>query len=445
MATLKTDNVKESTIGGEHGITEAEINALKEKTEEIHDWLMKSKQENSLPFLNLPYQTDSVEETLKAAEHIRKNFDNFVILGIGGSALGPIAIHNALNDAFYNLKSAEKRRGPRLFVADNSDPRYFTEILNEIDFKKTCFNVITKSGSTSETMSQFMVVYNLLKQEIGENWKHHLILTTDPENGTLRKIAKTDGLKTLPIDPGVGGRFTIFTPVGLLPAAVIGVDIKRFLKGAATAVEKSSTTNLNTNIAYSLAIISYLADVKKGKKILVMMPYANALYSIADWFRQMWAESLGKRKDLQGNDVYTGQTPVKALGATDQHSQVQLYVEGPNDKITFFIEIDDYGTDVTIPKVYENESSLSYLVGKTFEQLIKTEKEGTEHALTVNNRPNLTLKINSICEEEVGELFMTFAIQTAFAGKLYNVNAFDQPGVEWGKDYVYKKFGKEGY
>ncbi len=445
MVELNINNMFATAVGAEEGISKEEYDALLPTLEKARNWVKKSKEENTLPFLNLPEQQEMINECLREAEKIRKNFDNFVILGIGGSALGPWALHQALNDSFYNLKEEGKRSGPRLFIADNSDPRYFNDILNAVDIKKTCFNVISKSGSTAETMSQFMFVSSLLQEKAGERWREHLLFTTDPQKGTLRKIAQQEGITALSIDPLVGGRFSLFTPVGLLPAAVVGIDIQGLMEGVKRAVSRTVEGKTEEDVSARFAAVSYLADTRRRKNILVLMPYANALYGVADWFRQLWAESLGKEKDRQGNVVHTGQTPVKALGATDQHSQVQLYVEGPKDKMTVFITLENYGTDVNIPQVYKEESSLSYLSGKSFAELIKTEQEGTEHALTVHQHPNATLSLTALTPQEVGELFMSFEIATALAGELYNINAFNQPGVEWGKEYVYKKFGKEGY
>ncbi|GAF90481.1 unnamed protein product, partial [marine sediment metagenome] len=274
-------------------------------------------------------------------------FENFVVLGIGGSALGNIALQAALNHPYYNLLDKKTRGGmPRIFVMDNVDPEYFGGLLDIIDPKKTLFNLISKSGGTAEPMSQFMVVREILRKKLGAKAKDHIIATTDKESGILREIVEKEDYESFVIPGNVGGRFSVFTPVGLLSAAMGGIDIAQLLAGAAAMDSRCSTASLTKNPAYRNAVVHYLADTKKGKSISVMMPYSNALYLIADWYRQLWAESLGKKFDVDKKVVNAGQTPIKALGATDQHSQAQLYVEGPNDKIFTLVGAEKYRREI---------------------------------------------------------------------------------------------------
>jgi len=442
---INYSNILSDKIGEEHGLTLDELNSIQPLASSIHNSLKNKREKGELPFYDLPYQ--NVTEILDYAEYIKEKFDNFVVLGIGGSALGTIALQTALNNSQYNLLSKAERDGcPRLFIADNIDPVQFTEMLSLFDMDKTIFNVVTKSGGTAETMSQFMIIYDRLKKLKGDRWKENIVVTTDRVKGTLRKIADEMGLKSFIVPDGVGGRFSVLTPVGLLPAAVVGIDIKGLLKGAALMDERCRKDSIVDNPAYLYASLLYLSDTKKNKKITVMLPYSYALKDISDWFRQLWAESLGKKYSLNGKVVNVGQTTVKALGVTDQHSQIQLYVEGPFDKVVTFLKVEKFKTEMDIPQnppIPPLEKGgkggfedVSYLCGHTLNELINIEMEGTEYALSKNNRPNCIITFPEISTSTIGQVMYMLEVSTAFAGGLYNIDPFDQPGVEEGKKYA---------
>lgn len=391
----------------------------------------------------LPEQDISRVEQYVA--QVRDQIDTFVVLGIGGSALGNIAVQTAINGPFYNVLSREKRGGPRLFVLDNSDPEFNAGLLQTLDLQRTLFNVISKSGTTAETMASFLFYRQILVDQVGEaNLKDHIVLTTDPEKGFLRQIGQREGWTMLELDPRVGGRFSVLTNVGLVSAAMTGVDIRALLAGAAYGEEVCREPDALRNPAALGALVNYLLD-KKGKNIVVMMPYAQRLKDIADWFAQLWAESLGKKADRAGNAVRVGSTPVKALGATDQHSQVQLYVEGPYDKLINFLAVERYSDPVTIPPAYADLEGVSYLGGHTFQELIQAEQQATAIALSEAGQPNITHSLPEINAFTLGQLIMMLEMQTAIAGELLNINAFDQPGVEAGKVNTYALLGRTGY
>ncbi|MFW6381799.1 MAG: glucose-6-phosphate isomerase, partial [Bacillota bacterium] len=260
----------------------------------------------------------------------------------------------------------------------------------------------------------------------------------------LIEIAQKEGFPTFYIPDNVGGRFSVLTPVGLVFATFAGIDIEQLLAGAAFMDETCQTSSLYENPAYMNAVLQYLA-YQEGKTMSVMMPYAHSLKDVADWYRQLWAESLGKERDRQGNVVNVGPTPIKALGATNQHSQAQLYMEGPYDKVITFIEVEDYGLEVEIPESYPEIEGVSYLGGHTLNKLIKTEKKATELALTRRNRLNETIILPEVNEFTLGQLFYMLELQTAVVGELFDINAFNQPGVELGKHYTYGVLGREGY
>ena len=271
-----------------------------------------------------------------------------------------------------------------------------------------------------------------------------MIATTSMEKGNLIKIAKQEGFKTFYIPDGVGGRFSELCPVGLLPAAVCGIDSKQMLKGASFMDKLCKNKSYKKNPALMSAILSYIS-MKKGKNISVMMPYADSLKFMADWYAQLWGESLGKSVDNEGNIVYEGQTPVKALGVTDQHSQVQLYREGPFDKVVTFLAVDEYRTTVEIANGCEDIPDVNFLCGHTMNELITAERIATEYALTTANRLNRTITLPEVNAFTVGQLLFFYEMETAFVGEMLNINTYNQPGVEGGKNATYALLGRKGY
>ncbi len=440
---LDYNNMMQEFVG-KSGILKSDLDTL--NLDKAKQAMIDKRANGKMDWRDLPYNQDEVcDEIISYVEDIKDKFDAFVVLGIGGSALGPMAVQQAINHPYYNEISREKRGGyPRFYVADNVDPEKLVYLFETIDITKTMFNVISKSGSTSETMSQFMIIKKMLEEKLGEKASEHIVCTTDKENGNLIKIAKEEGYKTFIIPAGVGGRFSELTPVGLLPAAFCGINIKELLKGAAIMDEMCKNDDIYKNPAYMYSILNYLS-IKNGQNICVMMPYADSLKYISDWYAQLWAESLGKKYDNDGKEVYAGSTPVKALGATDQHSQVQLYAEGPFDKIITFIGVEKFKKSITIPEIYTDIPSLGFLAGVTQDDLIKTEQIATEYALLKAGKPNMTITLPEVNENTLGQLLYLFEVATAFTGELLNINAFDQPGVEEGKNATYAYFGRPGY
>jgi glucose-6-phosphate isomerase len=443
---LDYNNMLQSAVG-DHGIAAADVHALSQKFADSHARLAQSPAIEELGFMRLPAETAVVEQIRSFADGVGQAFDTIVVLGIGGSALGASALLQALRPPHWNeLDDDAREYFPRLFILDNIDPTTVGPLLDRLDMRRTLFNVISKSGATAETMAQYQIVRDRLQSVMDEDAaRGHLIFTTDPVNGVLRKIADSEGIATLPVPPDVGGRFSVLSAVGLLPAALIGIDIAELLRGAADMAERCSTDVLSQNPAGIFAALQYLAQTQRGANVHVMMPYTDRLYGMADWFRQLWAESLGKKLDRDGNEVFVGGTPVKALGVTDQHSQVQLYMEGPFDKTITFLTVADPGTDVQIPKLYDGVEALAYLGGASLGALLNAEQNATAAALTTNGRMNMEIRLQKIDAHAVGQLIMLLQIATVYAGALYNVNPLDQPGVELGKKLTYGLMGRPGF
>lgn len=448
MIKLNCKNADVRVVGEENGLDlELEFNNYKDKIANIISDLNKRKDKNGqwLQWMNLGYNEETLWYVKEYAAMVKGRFDNILVLGIGGSALGGIAVTEALLKPYWNLLSEEQRDGlPRIFFLDNIDPDTMNGLFEVLDLKKTLVNVITKSGSTAETMSQFMIVKDKLEKELGDNYRYNIVATTDKKTGILRQIAEQEGYKTFVVPDDVGGRFSVFSAVGLLPFALVGLDIDEMVNGIKDMDLALKNTDIHNNIAAQNALIHYLMDTKKGKNLSVMMPYSSRLKYVSDWYVQLWAESLGKNKDKEGNDVNIGPTPIKALGATDQHSQIQLYNEGPNDKVINFIRVENFDTQLDIPNIFEY-TGIGYLGGKTINQLINAEADSTRVALSDYNRPNVTISLEKIDSYNVAQLLYMLEIQTAITGELYNIDAFNQPGVEQAKNYTYALMGRVGY
>lgn len=442
--TLDINHMMTDTLGLQYGIDASQVDTLASYAKRANQALQKNRGTGWLGWMDLPYNQNEIAADIeKLAAEIRRDFDTFVVLGIGGSALGPIAVQQALNHLHYNELPSEKRGGPRLYVEDNIDPERMQSLLDVIDVKRTCFNVITKSGATAETMSQYLIISELLKKEVGAGWQKHIIATTDREKGNLIKLAKTEGFKLFYIPSSVGGRFSELCPVGLLPAAVCGIDIKAMLSGAADMDERCKNDEVWQNPALLEAVLQYIAMQDMDVNVQVVMPYADSLKYMADWFCQLWAESLGKNVTRKGMAVNVGQTPTKALGVTDQHSQLQLYTEGPYDKVITFLKVGAFRNESPIPHGCEAFPDVAFLGGKSLNKLIAAELTGTEYALYRSGRMSQTITLPKVNAFTIGQLLFFFQMATAYAGELFDIDAFNQPGVEESKIASYAVLGNE--
>lgn len=415
--TYDDRNMKVRSVGS-HGTAPQELVRLAHRLNRAHKAIRKLHETKAQGFMRLPYEQASVKNIMRLSASTRRDFKSLLVIGIGGSDLGGRMLVEALAG-----------KGMPVTFVGNPDPQTLSRLLRETNWRTTAVNVISKSGTTLETSAIFMAVREALIKNAGpRNFHKHIIATTDPDKGTLLAIARREGYAILPHPKNVGGRFAVLSSVGLFPAACAGVDVKRLLAGART-IEKDERDRKHRSLPAVFAAHHALASQKRGNNIHVLMPYADRLRSFGFWYRQIWAESLGKIK----GDVSVGPTPIASLGSVDQHSQLQLYQDGPNDKIVTFIEVDDFGADVRLRNAWKDRHELAYIHGKTFTEIMHAERYGTAEALKKQQRPNGTLRIPRITPESVGALVMMYEIATAYMGELLGVNAYDQPGVEAGK------------
>lgn len=436
----------QTNLDGEHGLRPDSLERVRRRFSEVHAEVATRREAGEYGFYALAEQPAAVEQIEAFAEGMGQAHEDVIVLGIGGSALGTKALLSALRGPGWNEWDDEAREYfPRLTVLDNLDPSIVHQVLSRIDPRRALVNVVSKSGNTAETLAQYLVVRGWLEEALGDAASRHLVFTTDPENGALRELARRDSIATLEVPPAVGGRFSVLSPVGLLPLALVGIDIGALLSGAAKAVATASAPDMSDNPAAMFAGLMWGADSFAGGRIQVLMPYSDRLRDFGAWYCQLWAESLGKRHDRQGNEVHTGPTPLAAVGATDQHSLVQLFMEGPYDKVISFLTVDDSGGDIAIPPHPDLPEAAAYLPGHTLGQVLQAEYRATAQALSESGRMNLTLGLADLAPESVGELVMFFQLAVGYAGVWYGVDPFDQPGVELGKRLTFAALGRAGY
>jgi glucose-6-phosphate isomerase len=433
-------------LDGRHGLPRTRLAELAERFGAVQEEVRRRRGAGEYGFYDLVDQGPTIRQITTFAEGLGQAHDHVLVLGIGGSALGTKALLNALRRPAWNEWDDEGREFyPRLTVLDNVDPTTVAAALARIDPRRVLVNVISKSGGTAETMAQYLVVRAWLEDALGDAAFRHLVFTTDPTRGALRELATREGIVTLDVPPSIGGRFSVLSPVGLLPAALVGIDIAGLLAGARRAIERAESGDLLRNPAALYAALHWAADTDLGARIHVVMPYTDRLREFAEWYRQLWAESLGKRTDREGRTVHVGATPVAAVGATDQHSQVQLFMEGPFDKVITFVRLEQMGDDLVIPPRPDLPPDLAYLPGHPLSELLNAEYEATSAALAEMGRMSCTLQLPELTAETVGEAIMFFQLATGYAGVWYGIDPFDQPGVELGKRLTYAAMGRPGY
>lgn len=468
MKEIKFDfnNLFSQSVGNKHGVKGSELKKMSPVIAKAHQHLNSlfanhgNRINLGLEWVKLPFQNkETLKEIRKLANEIAFGYENVIFLGIGGSYLGLKAAQDALLPAYYNEFSQLRKGRPRIyFEGNNLDPQTLQILLKNLNPQRTFVVVISKSGETTETKAAFLTVGAWLKKSIGHSYGRQIVAITDPFSGALRKKVNSEqekdklSFRNLPLLRGVGGRFSELN-MGLLHLAVAGIDIRDVLDGAKQMFKKCSQSALSKNPAYLYAALHTILYKKKSKSIAVMMPFCETLKSTADWYSQLLAESLGKKyaRIIQINAVgqeewlrdgagivNIGRTPVASRGTNDLHSIQQNNIEGENNKVVTFIRVENFKNDI---KLAQDSDILS---NRCFSDLLKLAQEATEWALVRQDRPNCTIIMPEVSPFYWGGLLFFFEMATAFEGELLSINAFDQPGVEGYKNYMYYKLGKPG-
>jgi glucose-6-phosphate isomerase len=420
MPTAPVIEIDSSTLQneklGNHGVTRAEILALSTRLDTLRQQLHKWRTGTPLSFLYLPFR-DDIAAIAELGAQIRRRFARTIVFGIGGSSLGGETLVRCLG---------RKTHPVRFF--DNIDPSTLTE-LAQLDWSNTFLLVISKSGQTAETLAQFLGTLPILEAHLGPRLREQVRIITEDRGGALAQLGRELDLEIID-HPAVGGRFSALSVVGLLPAAIADVDITALLAGARTTVERCANDDMEQNPAFYQAASQYL-HAQRGRTICVFMPYADRLRPLGMWYRQLWAESLGKH---DRNDQPHGLTPALAMGVTDQHSQLQLYLEGPDDKqFTLFADPSLQTQGTTIPNRFGHLPAVEPLIGHTVGELLLAEYRATRETLTRHARPNRTIHLNSRDPAALGAIMMQLELETVAMAALLGVDPFDQPAVEEGK------------
>jgi len=437
-------NLLADMVGKAHGVTRPEVERFRSKALKALAGFRKRSEAGDYGFPHLPFQTAVIRSIEQYAAEMRGTFDTVCVVGIGGSALGAWALDCGIRGP-HPVQGAFTTAHPRLVILDNVDPTFTQSALASMEPRKTLVLVVAKSGGTAETVSTFLMARDWMEQTLGKKAAARIVAVTTDGKYDLFELARAEGYRVFGIPENVGGRFSVLSPVGLVPAALIGVDIRKLTRGAGRMTHECWQPDLAQNIALRAALYHWLLATRKGKPIQVAFPYSNHLWGTAFWFRQLWAESLGKAQNRRGETVHTGQTPVAALGTTDQHSQVQLYIEGPNDKVFSFWKVARFSATGKIPTRRFQLPAFDYLAGQSLAKLIDVECRATAAAMVANQRPNCTFTLDRVDEEHLGAFLQMMEFQTAFMGEFLDIDAFNQEGVELGKKFTYGLMGRKGF
>jgi glucose-6-phosphate isomerase len=377
--------------------------------------LRRAYQDNSLPLLRLPEQTADIETITATASRLREKFKHILVLGTGGSSLG--------GQTLYALKNPQFGTTPRLHFLDNVDPSTFDALYASLNLQETACIVISKSGSTAETLMQLFTLFTRFSQQklpVAD----HFVVITEPTDNPLKQFAQQHALPCFDHDPNVGGRFSVLSIVALLPALIAGIDCSAVRAGANSVLQnllQDAPETLDCAKAAALAV----SAAAQGKSQAIVMPYIDQLSCFGLWYRQLWAESIGKNGK--------GTTPIHALGTVDQHSQLQLYLDGPKDKLFTVITKNAAGAGDRIRLNITGDPRLEYLQNKTMGDLLSAEQEAIILTLVKNGCPVRVLRVATMDEKTLGALLMHYMLKTILAAHLWGVDAFNQPAVEQGK------------
>ena len=431
--TLEPAGAFADLCGAAAGILPGDLDAAGPRAERAQRSLFEAREEGKAGFLDLPLHTAIARDCRAAVEPMLGRCETLVVVGIGGSALGARALLSALTPPWRELAAPRRDGPPRVVILDTADPSVVVPLLETLSPETTWWNVVSKSGKTLEVLAAYGLLRPHLQDTLGPRWRDRVIVTTDPGEGPLREEAKRERLPSLEVAPDVGGRFSVLSAVGLLPAAAAGLDIEALQRGAASAAAGYASADPGRNEALRLALLLVLLAEKKGRRHHVLLPYRQGLLDAGFWWQQLWAESLGK--DGRGFDA------TAAAGSGAQHSLLQLWMEGPADKAFVIVEVDDPGTDRVLPP--PGPPGAAYLVRRTLGDAQASLAAGTRASLVAAGRPVLTLRLPTLTAESLGAFLQLWLTTTALSGYLLGVDPFGQPGVEEGKRNASSLLGRE--
>lgn len=442
---LDFTNCLSESIGATHGLTKSEVDTLIAKFPKHHENIDELRATGESGFFDLPYQDTTELKALIKKHH--GQWDNLVIIALGGSVLAPQSLFKALTNSQHNLLDAKARaKAPKVFFLTNPDPKAANELLEVLDLKKTLFQVITRSGVTPETMGLTLWLLETLKKKAGKAAvSEQVVFTTEPTKSPFMEIAKQEKIATLPTALNLTGRYGILGNQSLFMAGLCNLKVDELLKGGADMDKRCRHGDPHKNPAYMHSLLHYLLTRKRRKTMHVTFSFSNRVHAIGEWYNHLCSVSLGKMLNRKGKAVHVGPSPVAALGAFDGHGQQQLFCEGPFDKVITFITVKDHGASATVPTAYPKLEAAPYLKESSFNQLLDYSYWGAEQHVTAAGRPNLTLHLDTVDEAHIGGLVYLLQLSTAMSAELYGIDPFDQPGVEHGKAASFAQLGRAGF
>ncbi len=400
----------------------------------VADCLVQKLQAGELPFLSMPYMDGLLEELQGFAPKL-KRFQHMLLLGIGGSALGA----KALQQTFAPQQERAEYQGPWLWIADNVDSARLKHQLENLVAEQTVLVVVSKSGGTIETIGQYFFFKQWLQDACGEGWREHVFCITDSNSGFLREEVSQHGLMSLPVPESLGGRYSVLSAVGLMPALFLGLDIENLVRGARDfaaplLASHVSQKSLEEHPAFQLAVWNATL-MEQGYDELIFFSYIPKMSGFGHWFAQLWAESLGKNGK--------GSQPIPAIGVTDQHSVNQMFLDGPRNKACLFLTCSSHARQPRFPNNIPD--SFSYIRGKSFNELLQAEQIGTQMALCESKVPLVEIRLHEVNEYTLGSMILLLATTTLFTAWLLDINPLDQPAVELGKRLAKARLGASGF
>ncbi|MBD21847.1 MAG: glucose-6-phosphate isomerase [Rhodospirillaceae bacterium] len=411
---------------GNNGLTQDVFENLLENTKPALEKLRSHYADKSLPILHLPERVDDLQHLYLLANQYREKFAHIVVLGIGGSSLGAKAICKLAKTNF-----APRPEIPMMHFWDNIDPESISGMMQALPLEHTLFLVISKSGTTAETLAKFLVCLKAVSDVVDKNsLTEHFVAICEPGENILRRLAVKNHILVLDHDPDIGGRYSALSLVGLLPAMILGLEVEKVRAGAAKVLDPVLKGEEPRNIEAAIGAAISAGLAAQNIRSTVIMPYSDRLAALSLWYRQLWAESLGK----EGK----GTTPINALGTVDQHSQLQLYLDGPVDKMFTIIMLKCAGEGPCVEPALANEEALAFLSGKSVGDLMEAQQNGTTQVLIQNKRPTRIITLDKLDETSMGALMMHFMLETIITAHLFSVDPFSQPAVEEGKKLAWQ-------
>lgn len=432
------------SIGATHGLTDAEVDTLVAKFPKYHESIEELRSAGESSFFDLPHQdTKPIKDLIKAH---KGKWESVVVVGMGGAAITPLTlVHSLIHEQWNTLTAKARKNGPLLYAIDNLDPHGLTDLTEVIDPKKTLFLVVSRTGNTAETNAIFMWLEAWLKKKSGKDAVSKQVLCfTDPSSPLAAAVGTHKGL-VVPLPDNLQDRLAWLGPHSLFLAGLCNLDVDALIAGAQDMDKRCRHDRAVENPAYMHSLIQYLLTRKRRKTIHAMMTFSRRLASVSDWYSHHLSVSLGKMLNRKGKAVHVGPGPAYCWGASGCYGQMQLFQEGPFDKVTTFITTNDHGVDIEVPNAHGKVDGLSYLSGKKVSDIISAGYITAAQVITAAGRPNMTITLDAIDEANISGLYYMLALSAVMSAELYGIDPFNQPGVDANKQAIFAQMGRSGF